>query len=260
MRARLHVGTVHDLSTQGSGTLLFDLTCQLLHSNYDGRLLYTGEGSGASSQVSSDIASDIKRLCVRLKKLAESLVTDGATFDENRASSIAATSRDLRYRLEGSLLVDEVTKQVCLLVKVEKEGSKVPGKLNSSDYQSLYGLTRREIQVLELLCKGAIYKEISYSLKISFHTVRDHVKHIRFKLNADGKCGILARLIEDDPRGAAAEKSRLPVVVPAPITSGTQGESTLTPSAGTSTAIRTTASGRPTIKRDVHPKGKRYDC
>jgi len=254
------VGTSHDHSTQRSGTLLFDLECQLLHSNYDGRLLYTGEGSGVPSQVGPDIASDIKRLCVRLKKLAESLATDGAMFEEHRVLSIAETSSDLRYRLEGSLLADEVTKQVCLLVKVAKEESKPHGMMNSSDYQSLYGLTRREIQVLELLSKGAIYKEISYSLMISFHTVRDHIKHIRFKLNADGKCGILARLIEDDPRGALAAKPRLPVGVPAPMTSGKQGERTVTQtSAGTppgTTIVRSTASGRPTTKRDLHSKGK----
>ena len=253
------MGTSHDLSTQRSGTLLFDLKCQLLHSNYDGRLLYTGEGSGASSEVHSDIASDITRLCVRLKTLAESVMTDGPTFEENRVSTIAATSSDLRFRLEGSLLVDEVTKHVCLLVKVEKEGSKVPGKLNSSDYQALYGLTRREIQVLELLCKGAIYKEISYSLMISCHTVRDHVKHIRFKLNADGKCGILARLIEDDPRGAIAARSRTSVVVPVPIASGNRGESTVTQSAGApprTAIVEITASRRPITKRHLHRKSK----
>ena len=248
------MGTSHDLSTQRSGTLLFDLECHLLHSNYDGRLLYAGDGSGAPSQVGQDIASDIKRLCVRLKKLAESLVTDGAMFEEHRVLSIAETSSDLRYRLEGSLLADEVTKQVCLLVKVEKEESKAPGKMNHSDYQSLYGLTRREIQVLELLSKGAIYKEISYSLMISFHTVRDHIKHIRFKLNADGKCGILARLIEDDPRGAVAAKPRLSRAVPAPMTSGKQRERTVTQTSAETPArtaiVRTTALGRPSTKRD----------
>ena len=247
--------TSTDSSPKRSGTLVFDLKCQLLYSNYDGRVLYIGEGNGAAPQAPPDIAFDIKRLCFRLKKLVDSVATEGGTFDKRRVPSIAVTSSDLRYRLEGSLLADEGTKQACLLVKVEKEESKGPGKLNFSHYQSLYGLTRREIQILELLSKGASYKEISYSLMISFHTVRDHIKHIRFKLHADGKCGILARLIEEgsvyeetvvtgsgdvlneavplaglasgepsasvgDPRYAIAGKTRLSVSTHAPAASG----------------------------------------
>jgi DNA-binding CsgD family transcriptional regulator len=288
------VDTSNDSSPKRSGTLVFDLKCQLLYSNYDGRVLYIGEGTGAP-QASPDIAFDIKRLCFRLKKLVDSATTDGATFDKRRVPPIAVTSSDLRYRLEGSLLVDEVTKQACLLVKAEKEETKGPGKLNFSHYQSLYGLTRREIQILELLSKGASYKEISYSLMISFHTVRDHIKHIRFKLHADGKCGILARLIEEgsvyeetvvtgsgdlldepvplaglaagestssavDPRCAVAAKSRLSVTAHTPAPSGKQRGSAIThTSVGTpsgTAAVRTTASWRPATKRDLHPKGK----
>jgi DNA-binding CsgD family transcriptional regulator len=240
-----------------SGTLVFDLKCRLLCSNDDGRLLYMGEGNAPLAQASPDMAFDIKRLCFRLKKLADAMATDGATVDEPRVPPIVVTSSDQRYRLEGSLLVDEITNHPCLLVKVKNEESKKPGKLDLSHYQSLYGLTRRETQILDLLSKGASYKEISYTLTISFHTVRDHVKHIRFKLHTDGKFGILARLIEEgsvyeetetvvtgsgdlvdepaplaeqtsghsgagvvDPRDAVAGKSRLAMSTQAPATSG----------------------------------------
>ena len=192
-----------DSVPERSGMLVFDVKCRLLCSNYDGRVLYLGKGNSDPGQPSPDIAFDIKRLCFRLKRLADSIGTDGATFHTLNAPPIVVTSNDQRYRLEGSLLVDEITHQTCLLVKVKTEEIKKPGKPNFSHYRALYGLTTREIQILELLSKGASYKEISYSLGISFHTVRDHVKHIRFKLHTDGKCGILARLIEE---GTAQEK------------------------------------------------------
>jgi len=192
-----------DSVPERSGMLVFDVKCRLLCSNYDGRVLYLGEGNPDPGQPSPDIAFDIKRLCFRLKRLADSIGTDGATFHTLNAPPIVVTSNDQRYRLEGSLLVDEITHQTCLLVKVKTEEIKKPGKPNFSHYRALYGLTTREIQILELLSKGASYKEMSYSLGISFHTVRDHVKHIRFKLHTDGKCGILARLIEE---GTVQEK------------------------------------------------------
>ena len=184
-----------DSVPQRSGTLVFDVKCRLLCSNYDGRVLYIGEGN--PGEPSPDIAFDIKRLCFRLKRLADSIGTDGAIVQPLNSPPIVVTSNDQRYRLEGSLLMDEVTHQTSLLVKVKTEEVKKSGKPDFSHYRSLYGLTRREIQILEFLSKGASYKEISYSLGISFHTVRDHVKHIRFKLHTDGKCGILARLIEE---------------------------------------------------------------
>ena len=285
--------TSNDPLTKRSGTLVFDLTCRLLCSNHDGRVLFMGEDKAVPTQASPDIAFDVQRLCFRLKKLADSVETDGATFDKRQVPSIAATSSDQRYRLEGSLLMDEATKRTCLLVKVQNEESKKPGKVDFSHYQSLYGLTRREIQILQLLSKGASYKEISYSLTISFHTVRDHVKHIRFKLHTDGKFGILARLIEEggaceetevtesgdlmdepvplaqpesghssanpvDPGGAVAGKSQRSVSTHAPAASGTQQGSppTHTGTPPRKATVRTPASYRPATKRDLHPKGK----
>src|SRR5581483_1441336 len=44
-------------------------------------------------------------------------------------------------------------------------------------------LSRREEEVLALLAKGFIYKEISEALKISLATVRTHVHHIYEKLH-----------------------------------------------------------------------------
>ena len=287
--------TLNNPLTKRSGTLVFDLKCRLLCSNHDGRVLFMGEDKAVPAQGSPDIAFDVKRLCFRLKKLADSLATDGGTFDKRHVPPIAATSSDQRYRLEGSLLVDEATQRICLLVKVQNEESKKSGKVDLSHYQSLYGLTRREIQILQLLSKGASYKEISYSLTISFHTVRDHVKHIRFKLHTDGKFGILARLIEEggaceetevtesgdlmdepvplaqpesghssagpvDPRGAVAGKSQRSVSTHAPAASGTQQGSPLTHTKGGTpprkATVRTPASYRPATKRDFHPKGK----
>jgi len=283
-----------DVVPEPSGTLVFDLKCRLLCANYDGRVLYIGEGTPDPSQPSPDIAFDIKRLCFRLKRLADSIGTDVATFDKLNGPLLVATSNDQQYRLEGSLLVDEVTHQTCLLVKVKPEESKKSGKPNFSHYRSQYGLTAREIQILELLSKGASYKEISYSLSISFHTVRDHVKHIRFKLHTDGKFGILARLIEEgsvceeefatgsgdldetaalvgpepgqssvtpvEPSARVPGKIRQSAPTREPAPSETRPGSAITyTSLGTAprtTAVRITASSRAANKRDLHPKRK----
>ena len=81
--------TSNDSSPKRSGTLVFDLKCQLLYSNYDGRVLYIGEGSGAP-QASPDIAFDVKRLCFRLKKLAgTAILSTSARQRERRKAGTA---------------------------------------------------------------------------------------------------------------------------------------------------------------------------
>jgi DNA-binding NarL/FixJ family response regulator len=45
-------------------------------------------------------------------------------------------------------------------------------------------LTDREIQVLELLCKGKLYAEIALDLEISASTVGKHARSLQQKLKA----------------------------------------------------------------------------
>jgi DNA-binding NarL/FixJ family response regulator len=48
-------------------------------------------------------------------------------------------------------------------------------------------LTPREKEVLELVAKGLLYKEIAEQLSISFHTVRQHIGKIYEKLHVQNK-------------------------------------------------------------------------
>jgi DNA-binding NarL/FixJ family response regulator len=48
-------------------------------------------------------------------------------------------------------------------------------------------LSPREKEVLELLAKGMLYKEIAEQLQISFHTVRQHIGRIYEKLHVQNK-------------------------------------------------------------------------
>ena len=56
---------------------------------------------------------------------------------------------------------------------------------NSSEEAAV--LTPRERDVLELLAKGMLYKEIADQLGISFHTVRQHIGKIYEKLHVQNK-------------------------------------------------------------------------
>jgi DNA-binding NarL/FixJ family response regulator len=55
------------------------------------------------------------------------------------------------------------------------------------------GLTVREMEVLELLAQGSLYKEIADRLQISYRTVSTHIEHIFAKLHVHSRSQAVAK-------------------------------------------------------------------
>ncbi len=62
--------------------------------------------------------------------------------------------------------------------KVVQHFQKAPVSKNKD-----HDLTARETQILELLAKGSLYKEIAWELSIGFETVRSHIDNIYKKMH-----------------------------------------------------------------------------
>lgn len=60
---------------------------------------------------------------------------------------------------------------------------------------SIYDLSRREIEVLSLLSDGDNYQEIADSLFISVDTVRHHIRNIYKKLHVHSQSEAVAKAI-----------------------------------------------------------------
>ena len=73
-------------------------------------------------------------------------------------------------------------------VGLERDRERRKSAIDSSKLKaSFYALTPREQEILALLARGAMYKEISNSLGISLNTVRMHLKHIYEKLHVQSR-------------------------------------------------------------------------
>lgn len=64
-------------------------------------------------------------------------------------------------------------------------------------------LSPRELEVLDLLAKGYLYKEISERMGISFATVRTHVRHIYEKLHVRSRTEAVAKHLRRTPSNPA---------------------------------------------------------
>lgn len=60
-----------------------------------------------------------------------------------------------------------------------------------------YGLTARENEVLELMVRGLIKKEIADRLSLSYHTIDSHLRNIYQKLHVHTRTGAVAKAIKE---------------------------------------------------------------
>jgi len=60
----------------------------------------------------------------------------------------------------------------------------------------VYGLTKREQEVVMRLVRGDSNKEIAASLHIQEYTVKDHLKHIMAKCQADSRVSVISKVLE----------------------------------------------------------------
>jgi NarL family two-component system response regulator LiaR len=64
---------------------------------------------------------------------------------------------------------------------------KVIGLIHNKDHINSFGLSDRESEVLSLLAKGLLYKEIADKLAIATNTVKNHCKNIYKRLHVQNK-------------------------------------------------------------------------
>jgi DNA-binding NarL/FixJ family response regulator len=66
-------------------------------------------------------------------------------------------------------------------------------------------LTPREQEVLALLAKGFLYKEISDQLGISFHTLRNHQRSIYEKLHVHSRMEAALKYLGEEQKGQSQD-------------------------------------------------------
>ena len=60
-----------------------------------------------------------------------------------------------------------------------------------------YGLTKREVQVVELMVKGLLVKQIAAELDVSIHTIDSHQRSIYSKLHVQSRSTAVAKAVKE---------------------------------------------------------------
>lgn len=81
-----------------------------------------------------------------------------------------------------------------ILLVVQRVGQRK--KIDPERLGQVYGLTKREQEVVTRLVRGDSNKEIAVSLNIQEYTVKDHLKHIMAKCQADSRVSVISRVFD----------------------------------------------------------------
>ena len=115
-----------------------------------------------------------------------------------RENDIIAVLTMLRAEQEGPFAVDELIHLRTLQPFLEYTLNSVylPKRIQQRrGAQEQFGLTEREVDVLELMVAGANNKEIARELGLSLATVKTHIQHIFHKASVSSRTALSARVL-----------------------------------------------------------------
>jgi len=174
------------------GVMIFDLEERLLFANREAVEMIPGLEKGMEgARAESPVWDEIRRI---LGLLRERSVLPAAGRRDDLAwpvlESCGGSICSLRASYLGAVGKGESPTHVMVLVErvVEKH------EVDWARAVKLFGLSKREQQVLQLICQGFMNRDIGERLFISEYTVKDHVKKIMKKMGVGTRSEIMAAL------------------------------------------------------------------
>ncbi len=166
------------------GTLIFDLNNRLLFIN--------NEAVALLPEKKSEIPQEIYSLCERLK---EGPSSEDLSEINNQNGIILQNETGFHYSARAFLISrrmaeGEVSHIMVLLERVAEKHS-----LNYESVAERFALSKREVEVVRLICEGFNNREIGQKLYISEHTVKDHIKNIMRKMEVASRNELVAVLL-----------------------------------------------------------------
>lgn len=171
------------------GVLILDLEDRLLYSNQEAQeLLADLQEKGAEQPVPPEVYD----LCRQLRDNADSAAAVCGVIRHSEGDSQEAESH---YSIRAFHLGDhrEGSDPSHVMVLLEKIIRNRPVDIEKA--RKKFQLSKRETEVLRLICQGLGNKEIATAIFISEFTVKDHIKNIMRKMGAGSRNEIVALLL-----------------------------------------------------------------
>ncbi|HLO24801.1 MAG TPA: helix-turn-helix transcriptional regulator [Geobacteraceae bacterium] len=171
------------------GVLIFDLHDRLLYSN--GEALEMLAVLNGDEREPASVPEEIYHLCRQLKgEAGPPDVMQGANPQYPVLSGVPGLPCSLRAILLGGHGGENQPTHIMVLMEriVEKH------QVDIEKARKEFLLSKREGEVVKLICRGLSNREIAETMFISEYTVKDHLKNIMKKMKAGSRNEIVALL------------------------------------------------------------------
>ena len=166
------------------GTLIFDLENRLLFIN--------NEASALLPEKDSEIPQEIFFLCERVKGTHPKEDLSGIPYQNG---IILQSEAGVRYSARAFLISRRMAKEEVSHIMVLLEQVAEKHSINYESVAERFTLSKRELEVVRLICEGFTNREIGEKLYISEHTVKDHIKNIMRKMEVASRNELVAVLL-----------------------------------------------------------------
>ena len=145
-------------------------------------------------EVDDAFPSEVMEMCVDLQKALQDQVTpeDCEHLEFRRVTG----NLQIPILLRGFLMPDpqrnQDTRFLILMEKIGRDSRVIPVQAKER-----FHLTDREQEIVKHIADGRTNKEIANNLKISEHTVKEHVRHLLKKTKTATRTAILAQIYQD---------------------------------------------------------------
>ena len=165
------------------GILIFDLQDRLLFSN--GQALEMLALTDAEADEGVYVPAEISALCSHLREQAEPEAPGVPPMVSCMTAGV-----DPPCSVRAFFLDTPGSRHIMVLMEriVEKH------QVDVEKARAHFNLSKREAEVITLICEGLANREISQKLFISEYTVKDHVKNIMKKMEAGSRNEIISSL------------------------------------------------------------------
>lgn len=201
--SQFYIESLKGILLQGS---LFDKVAATIEKEEFLKLVQTGSFRFI---ITSDVLLHVKEMCEFMDEFKTSKNKSHILYIGNTVDI-----RDIRklfeHGISGFLEPNVNLEEVTLAVKTIKEGniyicSNVKDRMlnylsfqdNCLKHDGEDALTKRELEVMKLICEGISSKQISEKLFISVNTVETHRKKILMKLNVKNSVGVLKYALDN---------------------------------------------------------------
>jgi DNA-binding CsgD family transcriptional regulator len=170
------------------GVLIFDLHDRLLYSNQEALEMLSLADDKNRDQAS--VPEEIYHLCRKLREGSEPDSVHGGA----RYHAVLPGGDGLPCSVRGMMLGDhgKGSQPTHLMVLIERIVEKHQVDIDKARREFL--LSKREAEVLRLICQGLANREIGETLFISEYTVKDHLKKIMQKTATGSRNEVVALL------------------------------------------------------------------